>query len=194
MRGATRAILHSFISYSISIHTPHAGSDGGTKSKRDCPTGFQSTLPMRGATGQGGGNTITITFQSTLPMRGATKNSRSVLQICNISIHTPHAGSDRYCHMYQLISIISIHTPHAGSDVRPCHQSRLLRHFNPHSPCGERPASFSLCQRLSYFNPHSPCGERQTIFSFVPSSFVFQSTLPMRGATTFRQPLSTLSV
>ena len=57
----------------ISIHTPHAGSDRGLRSRQGRPLRFQSTLPMRGAT---------ITFPPVV----------AVLFI--ISIHTPHAGSD----------------------------------------------------------------------------------------------------
>ena len=33
------------------------------------------------------------------------------------------------------------------------------------------------------FNPHSPCGERHAVTVFVCRSSIFQSTLPMRGAT-----------
>ena len=35
-------------------------------------------------------------------------------------------------------------------------------HFNPRSPCGERPAS-CRCMRsqVLHFNPRSPCGERR---------------------------------
>ena len=36
--------------FSISIHTPHAGSDGGLQVLIHQPSPFQSTLPMRGAT------------------------------------------------------------------------------------------------------------------------------------------------
>ena len=41
-------------------------------------------------------------------------------------------------------------------------------HFNPHSPCGERPQRDGLCMRsVCDFNPHSPCGERH-VYAFVP--------------------------
>ena len=125
--------------------------------------GFQSTLPMRGATYHVRGyaeragyfnphspcgerpaqvfdNAELMKFQSTLPMRGATpaKIAREIAAI--ISIHTPHAGSDR-------------------DSSRPLPSVKL--YFNPHSPCGER---------RGYGRPGLLGGE-------------FQSTLPMRGAT-----------
>ena len=59
-------------SQQISIHAPRAGSDYAAGDYRYNAPGFQSTLPVRGATG------INLTagrwelFQSTLPVRGAT--------------------------------------------------------------------------------------------------------------------------
>ena len=84
---------------------------------------------------------------------------------------------------------------------------RSLRHFNPRSPCGERRECKKLCviNRIisihapragsdfllsctawpfSNFNPRSPCGERPTRGSRKRSAAKFQSTLPVRGATT----------
>ena len=56
-------------------------------------------------------------FQSTLPMRGATLTVVDHQQSAPISIHTPHAGSDwDALPAWMREAIISIHTPHAGSD------------------------------------------------------------------------------
>ena len=78
--------------------------------------------------------------------------------------------------------------------------------FNPRSPCGERLQGIFLPYGITDFNPRSPCGERQKstwdykllesisihapragcFFSpvlFYLLKLVFQSTLPMRGAT-----------
>ena len=79
-------------------------------------------------------------FQSTLPVWGATS-----------------AGSAR-----SASALISIHAPRVGSDGRCCRWHSPLRHFNPRSPCGERPLSQSEC------------------WTTLPS---FQSTLPVWGAT-----------
>ena len=99
----------------ISIHTPHAGSDKIYLGQDFQNSRFQSTLPMRGVTI--GFLTIPIRseFQSTLPMRGVT-----------------HVIPGSRCHYH-----ISIHTPHAGSDSNDNCEWRLMRYFNPHSPCGE---------------------------------------------------------
>ena len=106
-------------------------------------------------------------------------------EVEGISIHAPRVGSDGLnspvnCGVLifqstlpvwgattgggcvdQLHRGISIHAPRVGSDIfRPLH-CRLLHNFNPRSPCGER----RLRQGAS-----SRCG-------------LFQSTLPVWGAT-----------
>ena len=55
---------------------------------------FQSTLPMRGATLVDSTLCNQVIFQSTLPMRGATPSVWSISTTIRFSIHTPHAGSD----------------------------------------------------------------------------------------------------
>ena len=88
-------------------------------------------------------------------------------------------------------------------------QRARTQDFNPHSPCGERLGATRTIRRQIYFNPHSPCGERrheslertrQQISIHTPLagsdfhgkvksaiSAVFQSTLPLRGATKISQ-------
>ena len=40
----------------------------------------------------------------------------------------------------------------------------LLLHFNPRSPCGERPEAVSSnTGSIANFNPRSPCGERPEV-------------------------------
>ena len=79
---------------------------------------------------------------------------------------------------------ISIHAPRVGSDIPRGAPTKVCRHFNPRSPCGERrlpPRYSGCCKRISIhaprvgsdvfcsqspglvpldFNPRSPCGER----------------------------------
>ena len=56
-------------------------------------------------------------------------------------------------------------------------------HFNPRSPHGERRHRFCRISGERYFNPRSPHGERLQLFAEFFFKFVFQSTLPARGAT-----------
>ena len=58
-----------------------------------------------------------------------------------------------------------------------------MPHFNPRSPCGERPFAPMFRAAMYYFNPRSPCGERRPKTELSPIWTLFQSTLPVRGAT-----------
>ena len=81
-----------------------------------------------------------VAFQPTLPVRGATQGPRLLRAGQLISTHAPRAGSDP-----------------AGTAARP-----RAPHFNPRSPCGERPSRAWMKNHLSQG---------------------FQPTLPVRGAT-----------
>ena len=78
--------------------------------------------------------------------------------VCEKSIRTKSEDVDNDLDF----GFISIHAPRVGSDLYPGAPPAGAKHFNPRSPCGERP-----CWELS---PRS----------MVP---VFQSTLPVWGAT-----------
>ena len=140
------------------------------------------------------------------PHAGSDRQFRKMQRLICISIHTPHAGSDsnllpsldRFsnfnphspCGERRFTSgivhscfVISIHTPHAGSDRWAVGVRHCRSHFNPHSPCGERLRCPYNLFKLADFNPHSPCGERRGPVNASSCSVVFQSTLPMRGAT-----------
>ena len=102
----------------ISIHAPHARSDGVALTRLSTLAEFQSTLLMRGATSRSPHALLFDLFQSTLLMRGAT------LQLLDAQA-APLA--------------ISIHAPHARSDLQTITDS-LMGHldFNPRSSCEER--------------------------------------------------------
>ena len=100
---------------------------------------------------------------------------------------------------------ISIHALRKESDPGTLRLTKRSKNFNPHSPCGERPSPPAPSTRRANFNPHSPCGERpcwnirpNAGSYFNPHStceerlkpdlsvlkdMQFQSTLPLRGAT-----------
>ena len=78
--------------------------------------GFQSTLPVRGATAYIPGVGGIVQFQSTLPVRGATGANLAGLQKFTISIHAPREGSDDRGRVVERTEEISIHAPREGSD------------------------------------------------------------------------------
>ena len=175
----------------ISIHAPRAGSDSPTASTRRSaiyfnprsPCGerrsfswgsfqlksFQSTLPVRGATGIASGDFRGEDgFQSTLPVRGATKPARSFRRI------------------------FPDFNPRSPCGERPSLPAgdRKASNFNPRSPCGERPSLPAGDRKASNFNPRSPCGERLNVHNTKTYLQVFQSTLPVWGATPVRVSLT----
>ena len=80
--------------------------------------------------------------------------------------------------------LISIHAPRAGSDKCSFGLTPSEFNFNPRSPCGERPNDGKIGTLANNFNPRSPCGERRFNASFmIFTARLFQSTLPVRGAT-----------
>ena len=57
-------------------------------------------------------------------------------------------------------------------------------YFNPRTPCGVRHYRRHQCDCSRHFNPRTPCGVRLLLIFSNTAFFVFQSTHPMRGATT----------
>ena len=116
---------------------------------------FQSTLPVRGVTRKASGTVAQKPiFQSTLPSLPAPPAER-------ISIHAPRTGSDDLPGYGQRRAEISIHAPRTGSDSSPC-TGHLRASISIHAP---RTGS----DLLRWHWTHGPYG--------------FQSTLPVRGAT-----------
>ena len=145
-------------------------------------------------------------FQSTLPVGGATNVIVSKHADAMISIHAPRGGSDSRAAISRFTSMlfqstlpvggatgfaevlthsfrISIHAPRGGSDLLSHLAPPFRGYFNPRSPWGERLASAPVVCTPQHFNPRSPWGERRSESSRCFKYSVFQSTLPVGGAT-----------
>ena len=105
--------------------------------------------------------TMALKFQSTLPVWGATAFICHFCRASRISIHAPRVGSDASTLSCYSIWLISIHAPRVGSDHDSADGRFDWRNFNPRSPCGER---------------------RSGCFGGLAGE-IFQSTLPVWGAT-----------
>ena len=122
---------------------------------------FQSALPLRGATKASENASCNAIFQSALPLRGAT-SSRPVRGTSYIfQSALPLRGATRESPRCTCCRGISIRAPLAGSDVESGFRFRSRDDFNPRSPCGERHRFFGSCEDI----------------------VIFQSALPLRGAT-----------
>ena len=146
-------------SFAISIHAPRGGSDRVQNLTKCVVAGFQSTLPVGGATpsrsrrsemsgyfnprspwgerpripGRCGWSGA---FQSTLPVGGATQTSRPAAHWRRISIHAPRGGSDNL-------------------DVSIC---TVSPDFNPRSPWGERRKERGTTESINLISIHAPRG------------------------------------
>ena len=111
-------------------------------------------------------------FQSTLPLRGATcRRSSTPTARPRFQSTLPLRGATAPCQQLRKLAVISIHAPLAGSDRLGLGQVFVSENFNPRSPCGERRAGSGSWS----------------------SNYLFQSTLPLRGATfaaAFRSSIS----
>ena len=144
---------------------------------------FQSTHPLRGATGGSGRHNSAQRFQSTHPLRGATwyKFLTFLLKNFNprtpcgvrriyglfvdfvtiISIHAPLAGCDELTEQIRHVEIISIHAPLAGCDSFVEADGGMWKLISIHAPlAGCDRAFLELQPALVYFNPRTPCGVR----------------------------------
>ena len=122
-------------------------------------------------------------FQSTRPVRGATKDVNEVRFSDYVSIHAPRVGRDDSHGHTDAPRNVSIHAPRVGRDLVDKRHISADQRFNPRAPCGARRFSLTLIRLIGCFNPRAPCGARH--LSCMPgiTSQLFQSTRPVRGAT-----------
>ena len=78
---------------------------------------------------------------------------------------------------------ISTHAPHAGSDTTSIRPMAACPNFNSRSPCRERPLVAGKEMLLLLFQSTLPLRGATTIVELVSGLILFQPTLPMRGAT-----------
>ena len=169
LRGATASAWSRPWFYSVSTHAPLAGSDSTTSSASLRWSSFNPRSPCGerrlGCPVHPAGH---LRFNPRSPCGERLAGNRS------------HAVAGR----------VSTHAPLAGSDAVDEPLAEVLSSFNPRSPCGERQdEERTLALTASGFNPRSPCGERLSNVSAFSAAFLFQPTLPLRGATSARSQM-----
>ena len=183
VRGATPAPRPTRARSAISIHAPRAGSDECRRSTLDLRRNFNPRSPCGERPVQRFGRGLDFHFNPRSPC-GERRSGRSMtLRRMLFQSTLPVRGATRIVENRRAPATISIHAPRAGSDRRAVPTRGRRMHFNPRSPCGERPGFRALPPTDSDFNPRSPCGERRIIPAQALPLKKFQSTLPVRGAT-----------
>ncbi len=107
-----------------------------------------------------------LEFQSTLPVKGATRQPDKRESVNTVSIHAPSEGSDPFYCLRTVQSKVSIHAPSEGSD-NFCDLLRFLRRVSIHAPSEGSDLRLLLSMTLL---------------------MSFQSTLPVKGATSPSAP------
>ena len=178
---------------------------------------FQSTHPVRGATALRLSSPLLCPhFNPRTPC--GVRLGIELLNLCdiNISIHAPRAGCDLSELRKHIEHHISIHAPRAGCDLSFDTVPSSSSDFNPRTPCGVRRTHPARGSCGCYFNPRTPCGVRlEHCFAhciggvisihapragcdgsatvLISLRFLFQSTHPVRGATSSLFPLRSTS-
>ena len=162
MRGATLYLYKRYEDDTVSIHAPRAGRDIGCEVSTCSASGFNPRAPCGARLQVTAGTRHLLPFQSTRPVRGATRF---------------YLNDEPY-------EVVSIHAPRAGRDLGGRYSSTYHSCFNPRAPCGARRVQSPFPAGLTSFNPRAPCGARLTHFACLSLNYLFQSTRPVRGATT----------
>mgnify|MGYP000643457580 CR=1 FL=1 len=150
---------------------------------KPCERLFQSTPPIRVATMgllirfKGGG------FQSTPPIRVATFFCFLAILLYLISIHATHTGGDAAVPQVLQDRQISIHATHTGGDPTGRRSPSPMRYFNPRHPYGWRQGLIGAGGHFPIFQSTPPIRVATSDFSVVPLMILFQSTPPIRVAT-----------
>ena len=83
---------------------------------------------------------------------------------------------------------ISIHAPHTGRDTsRARHTAHNDKDFNPRAPYGARPQHGEKQRQHQEFQSTRPIRGATTINDILEGIVTFQSTRPIRGATALRR-------
>ena len=133
-RGATPTSSQSSAAAKISTHAPRTGSDSAACSHRR--------------------NIIDFNPRSPHGERPRCRHENRQADL--ISTHAPRTGSDNLrvvsCHSAN----ISTHAPRTGSDRTVNNRTRLIHHFNPRSPHGERLLPRHRSRRPWCISTHAP--------------------------------------
>ena len=141
---------------------------------------------MRGATAGRRRLLNRYVFQSTLPVRGATGADGQVWGARGISIHAPREGSDIFPAASSASWLaISIHAPREGSDCISSAITMLALKISIHAPReGSDGGGNAVVFPHTRFQSTLPVrGATRRILSRGRDKHEFQSTLPVRGAT-----------
>ena len=164
LRGATWVQRGPEVAGLISIHAPLAGRDLFLRRTYPELREFQSTRPLRGATPPTSGSMAGWPYFNPRAPCGARPAGA-------MRERTPDA--------------ISIHAPLAGRDPTARRPPCCGCDFNPRAPCGARRCQGVPDEGIRDISIHAPLAGRDLLLDApINPVYIFQSTRPLRGATT----------
>ena len=204
--GATLPFRVVSLIWNISIHAPRGGSDDVAICIVICHWLFQSTLPVGGATYYFFVPNRLVWISIHAPRGGSDSPTAYKSKSAGISIHAPRGGSDynqvrgaptHFTFQSTLpvggattsqpfiitLKLFQSTLPVGGATAESAGHTRRLNNFNPRSPWGERLFKVIKPAAETDFNPRSPWGERLFVRTANRTRPLFQSTLPVGGAT-----------
>ena len=158
------------------------------------PNAFQSTRPMRGATGGvPAAAHLRPDFNPRAPCGARLAQDHRVGFFSLISIHAPRAGRDPgKTSEVTFVDYISIHAPHAGRDSRSdshSGQQHLFQSTHPSRGATADKVTERLRHEISIHAPHA--GRDDFSNASQVGGALFQSTRPVRARRAVRiQPVS----
>ena len=180
-------LLHKWIRC-ISIHAPLTGSDRQVNRRQWGPHDFNPHSPYGERPVRHASRLLLPGFQSTLPLRGATAGVAAGSTMIPISTPPPGGGGagggggkNGGGQGFQPTP------PLRGATVFLPPFFPPFDYFNPRSPYGERPADRIAARRRPGFQSTLPLRGATKRDQVERIKFQFQSTLPLRGATCARQ-------
>ncbi len=146
-------------------------------------TVFQSTLPVKGATGADINWDAADDISIHAPREGSDIAHPTKTPIMNISIHAPREGSDVAQQSIRHEQTISIHAPREGSDPMRYWPKNNAELFQSTLPVKGATRHAAINGKMGGISIHAP-REGSDVFNIMYSDFLaFQSTLPVKGAT-----------
>ena len=189
LRGATYSQAMNQTALNISIRAPLAGSDLAQRRRGARAVRISIRAPLAGSDAKCQLRTLwTLHFNPRSPCGERRQAVGRRDGVWDISIRAPLAGSDGRAQHREPNRRISIRAPLAGSDLAsPC-GGRLKVHFNPRSPCGERQHVLSHGTVNAVISIRAPLAGSDVVnVNSADIAAIFQSALPLRGATAPRQ-------
>ena len=155
---------------------------------------FQSTLPVRGATDSWGNSVSLTVFQSTLPVRGATYCCPGHAGSWVFQSTLPVRGAtDKRAGGFRCFSVFQSTLPVRGATFR-CIQAACTRPISIHAPREGSDALDKFLPGVYDISIHAPReGSDPGHKRKRRLNVIFQSTLPVRGATVSNQTRSLTS-